>query len=161
MKNYSVAGKRCLAAALCLLLALSMTFPAFATDGADPAHTHVPADNPVWNWAEDYSACTVTFTCADCGKTFTQDAVVTKEWQGEGPDQNGEGRYYFTAGTVVNERAYWDFTNVFETEHYKTPNPCPLDGIDHGDTFWGKLTLFFHKIFYYFAHLFDSNRFGN
>ena len=52
-----------------------MAVTAFAEDAA-VAHVHVPAGEPVWNWAEDCSACTAVFTCADCGETFSCDAAV-------------------------------------------------------------------------------------
>lgn len=159
-QNNATTVRRAAALLLSLLLlfgAAPLTLTAFAEDAAG-AHVHVPAGNPVWDWAEDCSACTAVFTCADCGETFSCDAVVAKEWKGEGPDKNGEGIYYFTANVHVNGQSYWDFTPVFETEGYQKPNPCPLDGIDHGDSFFGKLTRFFHDVIYQLIHLFEINQ---
>ena len=130
---------------------------AFAEDAAGQ-HVPVPAGNPTWNWAEDHTACTAVFTCADCGEIFTLDAAVTKEWQGEGPDKNGDGRYYFIAAVEANSQYFADFSRIFETEGYKTPNPCPLDGIDHGDSFFGKVIRFFHNFIYNLIHLFEINK---
>ena len=33
-------------------------------------------------------------------------------------------------------------------------DPCPLDGEDHGTTFFGRLTRFFHAILYFINRLF-------
>ena len=68
------------------------------------------------------------------------------------------GRPVLLAAVRVNDKAYSDFTQVFETEGYKPPNPCPLDGIDHGDSFFGKLTRFFHDLIYKLIHLFEINK---
>ena len=159
-KNRLSALSRVAAALLSLVLLFCAALPgvtAFAEDAAGE-HVPVPAGPPAWNWAEDHSACTVVFTCADCGETFTVDADVMKEWQGEGPDKNGGGRYFFIAAAEVNGKNYVDFTEVFETEGYRPPDPCPLDGIDHGDSFFGKLTRFFHDLIYKLIHLFEINQ---
>ena len=155
-RNRISTPRRIAAALLCLLLLFgATTLTAFAED-VPGEHVHVPAGDPTWNWAEDYTACTAVFTCADCGETFTVNATVKKEWQEKGPDENGAGKYYFIAETHVNGRAYFDFTHVFETEGEKNPNACPLDGIDHGDSFFGKLTSFFHNFIYKVVRLFAS-----
>ena len=154
--------RRVFAVFFSLLLVLTAAVPSISLDAeaidAGQEHVHVPAGDPEWNWAEDYSACTAVFTCVDCGETFTCDAAVVKEWKWEGPDENGNGIYYFTANVRVNDHSYWDFTPVFETEGYQKPNPCPLDGIDHGDSFLGKLTRFFHDVVYKLIHLFELNQ---
>ena len=161
-KNNHIMLRSVLAVLLGLLLALSASVSVLAVSADqaadEPGCVHVPAGDPEWNWSEDHASCTAVFTCAECGETFTREATVTKEWQGEGPDQNGNGRYYFIASVSENGHNYYDFTKVFETEGYKTPNPCPLDGIDHGDSFIGKLTRFFHRIIYSIKHLFEINK---
>ena len=159
-KNRTFTPRRTAALLFGLLLLFGAALPvptAFAEEAAG-RHVHVPAGDPTWNWAADHSACTAVFTCADCGEPFALDAAVTKEWQGEGPDKNGGGRFYFIAAVRVNGKAYSDFTRVFETEGYKKPNPCPLDGIDHGDSFFGRLTRFFHDFIYKLIHLFEINK---
>ena len=139
----------------------------FAEDAAsgsssseEPGHCHIPAGDPVWNWSSDYTACTTVFTCADCGEPFSREALVLTEWQGEGPDKNGNGRYYYTASVSVDGRNYFGYSPVFVSEGYKDPDPCPWDGIDHGVTFYGKMIRLFHRILYLFAHMFELNQYG-
>ena len=42
-------------------------------------HYHVIDSAPTFTWADDHSACTVTYVCAECGETVTVNAAVTTE----------------------------------------------------------------------------------
>ena len=167
MKNRRVSAVRhMLSILLGLLLAVTCALPAFALSGVNAKggmmdeHVHVPAGEPAWHWSENDTACTAVFTCAVCGETFSLAADVSKEWRGEGPDKTGGGRYCFMASVSVNGKTYTAVSPEHVTEGYKAPNPCPWDGIDHGDGFSGRLIRFFHKVLYSLVHLFERNRYG-
>lgn len=135
---------------------------AYAESGAPGKNgcDHVYADGPVWEWSSDHAVCSAVFTCADCGETLSLKAAVEKEWMGEGPDKNGGGRYYYTASVTFGGRTFRDHSPVVVTEGYSSPDPCPWDGVDHGDSFLGKLLRFCHIVLYYIVHLFEINDYG-
>ena len=65
---------------------------------ADIACEHRWAD-PVFNWAADYSACTVTYTCANgCGETAVCDCEVTAETTEATCEEDGLTVYTATYG---------------------------------------------------------------
>ena len=108
-------------------------------------HVHRSAGEPTaWHWAEDYSSCVAVFVCDGCGCEYEREATVTKEWQGDGPDENGRGNYYFIASVWEEGKTYYDFTGVF-TEQGN--NICKWCGKAHGDGFFEKLVAFFHRLF--------------
>ena len=120
---------------------------------AGPEHVHSFSEKPTWTWAEDYSSCTATFICDDCGESVSCQATVTKEWQ-SGPDEYGRGKYYYIAALTVNGEPYASFTNVFEAEGDVPANLCKWCGKVHSDGFIQRIVGFFHNILYFFAHLF-------
>ncbi len=148
-------------AVLMAILIASAATPLAAFAEGETGHEHVPSGVPVWSWSGDDTACVAVFVCDTCGEPFELEAEVTKEWMGEGPDRNGGGRYYFTAAVTVNGESFFDYSPVHVTEDYRAPNPCPRDGIDHGDSFAGRLLRFLHGILYALEHLFERNKYGD
>ncbi len=81
----------------------------------DPTHKDVVAarhayGEPVWNWADDHSSATATFTCTDCGETQTVDAsidvtVVSAE------DCTNDRVVTYTASVKSNGTDYTDTTD--------------------------------------------------
>ena len=61
---------------------------------------------PVWNWADDYSSATATFTCSECGDVQTLDATVTSE------EDTENGKIIYTAKVTFNETEYTDTVSV-------------------------------------------------
>ena len=64
---------------------------------------------PYWNWADDYSSATATFTCTNCQHKEDVDAAVTRE------DRDGKhyavGTAEFGGKTYTDERITDAFTN--------------------------------------------------
>ena len=60
-------------------------------------HTY---SNPTWNWSDDYSSATATFTCPHCDYEEIVDASVTSQIQ--------EGKIVYTATVVVDDETYTD-----------------------------------------------------
>ncbi len=71
--------------------------------------------NPVWNWADDYSAATATFTCTNnCGESVTLDATVTSE------EDKVNNKIIYTAKVTFQEKEHTDTKSVdhtFPCEH--------------------------------------------
>ena len=97
--------------------ALTETF--FITEAE---HTHVYGE-PVWAWAEDYSAATATFSC-ECGDAQTVDATVDSE-RNE-PTHTEDGKIVYTATVVFNETTYTDTQEVV----------LPASGHSYGEPVW-------------------------
>lgn len=70
-----------------------------------------------------------TYTCSVCGETKTEVIPATGH-----VDKNGDGVCDICGAAT----------------------PCPLCGKIHTSDFWGKLTLFFHRIVYFFRQLFGQ-----
>ncbi len=62
--------------------------------------------DPVWNWADDYSSATATFTCTECGDTQTLDATVTSE------EDTENKQIVYTAKVTFQETEYTDVVRV-------------------------------------------------
>ncbi|MBO4733482.1 MAG: hypothetical protein J5662_03300, partial [Clostridia bacterium] len=69
--------------------------------------------DPVWNWADDYSSATATFTCTKCGDTKTVTATVTSE------EDTENGKIIYTATVTFDGKDYIDTKSVDipECEH--------------------------------------------
>ena len=65
---------------------------------------------PVWAWAEDFSAATATFTCAEGDDTQVLDATVTVERTE--PTTEEEGLAVYTATVEFEGKTYTDVQNV-------------------------------------------------
>ncbi len=80
-------------------------------------HLHVWSEEPTWQWSDDHSAATATFTCSICGNREIVDATVTSEDKGD-----------YTTFTAMVE---------FEGETYSIKidiaNAAPSDNTDYGD----------------------------
>ncbi len=119
--------------------------------------------DPVWTWADGFSKATATFTCS-CGekktvedtspvKTVVSDATATE-------DQIIK----YVATVTFEGREYTDRTGNINVPGTATGVPtqsdtqpgdlCPLDGVDHGNSFFGKIIRFIHGILYFISHLF-------
>ncbi|MCR5040483.1 MAG: hypothetical protein K6C36_00135 [Clostridia bacterium] len=108
-------------------------------------HVHRPAGKPTeWRWAEDYSSCTAVFVCDGCGTEYEREATVKMEWQGDGPDENGKGNYYYIASVSEDGKTYFGYSPVFTQQGN---NICKWCGKVHGTGFFDKIAAFFHKIF--------------
>lgn len=67
-------------------------------------------DEPVWSWADDYSAATATFVCNICGKEASFDAYVTESY--------AEGKMVYSATVTVLNKTYSDTVTVNYTMTY-------------------------------------------
>ena len=135
---------------------------------------HVYGD-PVWSWDDDFKAA-VTFTCENGDDTQTPEVTVTSTVTAQ-PTATQPGEKTYTATAEFGGKTYTDVrTEVLPatgepddpadpteptdpTTEPDTPsgdNVCKWDNVDHGTSFLGKLTKFFHSILYFFAHLFGK-----
>ena len=133
-----------------------------AVEGTRLPHTY---GAPVWTWADDYSSATATFTCVCCdvqtatdrfpaktevsAATAAQDQVVTYS---AAVTFGGETYETATGNVPVPGTA----TGTQEDPDAQSGDLCPLDGVDHGNTFFGKIIRFVHGIMYFFSHLFGK-----
>ena len=71
---------------------------------ADSTHTY---GDPVWNWAENHSSATATFTCTEdrCGHKETVTATVTSE--------TADGSIIYTATVQFDSTVYTDVQTVY------------------------------------------------
>ena len=132
--------------------------------GTATGHTY---GEPVWAWADDDGSATATFTC-HCGstvkKTATGAAVTSAVITGATATEDGLER--LTATVTLDGKTYQTGKDrtIPATGTPDQPggsNPpagklCPWDQKDHGNSFGGKIVTFFHKILYFFAHLFGT-----
>ena len=132
--------------------------------GTATGHTY---GEPVWAWADDDGSATATFTC-HCGstvkKTATGAAVTSAVITGATATEDGLER--LTATVTLDGKTYQIVKDrtIPATGTPDQPggsNPpagklCPWDQKDHGNSFGGKIVTFFHKILYFFAHLFGT-----
>ena len=72
---------------------------------------------PVWNWEEDYSAATASFSCFFGDDTQTIDATITTEVV-ENPTIDEGGKIKYTASVPFGDQTYtderWDTTQKLE-----------------------------------------------
>ncbi|MCD8146474.1 MAG: fibronectin type III domain-containing protein [Clostridiales bacterium] len=71
--------------------------------GEVETHTHTYGD-PTFTWAEDYSTCTATFTCAEGDDTQTVEATVTSKTTAA--TAAAEGKTVYTAAVTFNGETY-------------------------------------------------------
>ncbi|MBQ6541662.1 MAG: cell wall-binding repeat-containing protein [Lachnospiraceae bacterium] len=72
---------------------------------------HIYGEEPVWNWAEDYSKATAAFACEICGEAEELEAEIKKTEQA--PDCETAGKTVYTATVTFGEETY---TDTKETE---------------------------------------------
>ena len=72
-------------------------------------HTHTYGD-PAFNWSEDHSDCTATFTCTECGSTQTVDCEVTSATTPATCTESGSTTY--TASVSFDGETYTDTESV-------------------------------------------------
>lgn len=114
--------------------------------------------SPKWNWAKDSGSAVAVFKCGVCKEEAKKTASVKKETVKE-PTAEAEGEIKYTASVKFEGKTYKDVkTAAVPPTGEKPPegNLCKWDGIDHGSSFGGRLTAFFHSILYLFAHLFGA-----
>lgn len=75
-------------------------------DATDHEHSYSVS----FTWAEDYSSCTATFVCSDCGNTQTISCTVTSQTTAATEDEDGETVY--TATCTLSGTAYTDSQSV-------------------------------------------------
>ena len=97
---------------------------------ADESHTY---DEPAWDWAEDQSSATATFTCEKCGHNKTVDATITKT-------VDFDGMATYTATAEFNGKSYTDTMQVPEDalDERVVGHSISLDG-DIGVNFYMEL----------------------
>lgn len=109
-----------------------------------PAHGHHYGE-PVWNWTEDGSSATATFTCTECGNTRTEAAnIETTSYSAPGCDYQGSANYRAvvnldgavyedTHGVIIPATGHswgqptwsWSFDRQFATATFECAN-CHL-----------------------------------
>ena len=72
---------------------------------------HIYGEEPVWNWAADYSKATAVFACEICGEAKELEAEIKKTEQA--PDCETAGKTVYTATVTFGEETY---TDTKETE---------------------------------------------
>ncbi|MCD8020200.1 MAG: fibronectin type III domain-containing protein [Clostridiales bacterium] len=81
----------------------------FTITNSGEGDIHVYGD-PVFNWAEDYSACEAVFTCSDNDDTQTVECDVTSQTTSAGCTEDGQTVY--TAACTFNGETYSDQVTV-------------------------------------------------
>ena len=129
-------------------------------EGTKLPHTY---GDPVWTWADDFSKAAANFTCV-CGdkKTIEDNATVLTVVSHATATEDQIIKY--TATVTFEGREYTDRTGNINVPGTATGVPaqsdtqpgdlCPLDGVDHGSNFFGKIIRFIHGILYFISHLF-------
>lgn len=80
------------------------TYTDIVTEDIPPCeHTY---DEPVWEWADDYSSATATFKCTKCGEEETLTATITSE------EDKENNQIVYTATVTFNGTVYTDTVNV-------------------------------------------------
>ena len=85
-------------------------------DLATPPAGHEMSEEPVWEWAEDNSKATATFTCGRCGETFEVEAVISKSYNviSASVKAEGSGKVFTSSQHVdsaVNKVTYFEAVN--------------------------------------------------
>lgn len=93
--------------------------------------------------------CSITSGDKTNDYSFIQEAVTVSE------DDIEEMKQLLYEDNELTEEEVEKIESLIETyENAKSANACKFCGKDHGTSFFGKLIAFFHKIAYFFAHLF-------
>ena len=81
------------------------------SSGGVMVHSHVHAyGEPVWNWEDDLSAASATFTCLENDDTQTVNAAVSSDQTA--PNCETEGSIVYTAGVSFRDASYSDTRTV-------------------------------------------------
>ena len=136
------------------------------SDSTDPitvpgtATGHIYGE-PVWSWASDYSSATAVFSCTCGDKQIVTDNDPQVITVSEADDENDKVvRYTATVsfGGADYSTETDDITVPGETPSEPDENEddglCKWCGKDHSGSFWQGIVGFFHRILYFFAHLF-------
>ena len=78
------------------------------TEGDHTEHTY---GDPTFQWADDYSTCTATFTCTECEYTETVECTVNKE-------TTDDNSIIYTATCTFNGKEYTDTCNATTKQLY-------------------------------------------
>ena len=134
--------------------------------GTATGHTY---GQPVWNWNDDHTAATATFTCG-CGdvQTVTDEAPAMQEVSAATATEDQV--VIFTASVTFNGQSYSDATESITVEGTATVTPdeeptqtdepaqntklCKWCHKDHSGSVWQRVVGFFHTVLYFWAHLF-------
>ncbi|MBQ4365007.1 MAG: hypothetical protein II804_01960, partial [Clostridia bacterium] len=114
---------------------------------------------PVWLWADDHSGAVAVFTCA-CGDTKNVTDASPVKTEVSAATATADQVVTYTASVTFGGKTYTKTTEQITVPGTATGAPpqsdnlCPWDDTDHGSSFGGRLTRFFHGILYFFAHLF-------
>ena len=110
------------------------------TDASTPARGHAYSETvtPPTCMAGGYTTC----TCSRCGDTYTKDRTPSVDHV----DKNGDGRCDYGCGTAIT---------TVDPGTSGGSNACPLCGETHTG-FLGSIVGFFHRIAYFFQHLFGG-----
>ncbi len=73
---------------------------------AEAPHRYI---EPEWNWAEDYSSATATFTCEDCGHKMTINATSTSS-------VGDDGMLTYTVTVQLNTKSYTDIKQIYNDD---------------------------------------------
>lgn len=127
-----------------------------------------------WSWNEDGSGAILTLTCTRDDQTETLTFEGEDIAYSEVPaTETSEGEGTYTATVVYDGKTYTDEYKVTLPKLDPAADPdepaadpddpsgngdadklCKWCGKDHSGSFWQRIVGFFHKIFYFFAHLF-------
>ena len=125
-------------------------------EGTKLPHTY---GEPVWLWADDHSGAVAVFTCA-CGDTKNVTDASPVKTEVSAATATADQVVTYTASVTFGGKTYTKTTEQITVPGTATGAPpqsdnlCPWDDTDHGSSFGGRLTRFFHGILYFFAHLF-------
>ena len=114
---------------------------------------------PVWLWADDHSGAVAVFTCA-CGDTKNVTDASPVKTEVSAATATADQVVTYTASVTFGGKTYTKTMEQITVPGTATGAPpqsdnlCPWDDTDHGSSFGGRLTRFFHGILYFFAHLF-------
>ena len=136
------------------------------TDTRPKSGTKLPHTygEPVWRWMNDYSSATATFTCA-CGDTQIETAAAPAKTEVSAATATADQVVIYTDSVTFGGRTYTGTSERVSVPGTATGTPqqpsqsgdlCPLDGKDHGSSFGGRLTRFFHSILAFFQRLFGK-----
>lgn len=104
---------------------------------------------------KDISSGEYTITCSITAGDRTNNYSFTKEAVTVSEDDIEEMKQLLYKDDELTDGEVKKIESLIEKyENAKSANACKLCGKDHGTSFFGKVTAFFHKIAYFFAHLF-------
>lgn len=106
---------------------------------------------------KDISSDNYTITCSITSGDKTNDYSFIQEAVTVSEDDIEEMKQLLYEDNELTEDEVEKIESLIETyENTKSANACKFCGKDHGASFFGKLIAFFHKIAYFFAHLFGK-----